>query len=179
MHKTKMNDQEKFVCRELIVLAWAASVQRSKLYDSKYGKPKDAINAFRSSLVDYFEKSLLKSYTTNCPEDQHIQNLEDFSNHGTQEGVNLLGPDGYKLGVAQKFLNLMLKYLWCIGKIPEPPHCPVDRIIISKTDLRGKMNWTEIKTTCEYKTAIGAIRETAKKAGLSIAQWELKEFFRR
>jgi hypothetical protein len=174
-----MNDREAFVYRELIVLAWGASVQRSKLYDSNCDTPKEATNAFRSSLVDFFETSLLKTYKTTCCEDEHIKNLEEFSNYGTQKGAGLLGPCGYKLGVAQKFLNLMLKYLWCVGSIPEPPHCPVDRIIISKTDLRGQLNWTELKTTCQYKNAIGAIRETAKKAGLSIAQWELKEFSRR
>jgi hypothetical protein len=54
-----------------------------------------------------------------------------------------LGELGYKYGVAQKLLNLFLKYLWCLGTIAEPPHCPVDRIIIGKTCYKDK-NWTEI-----------------------------------
>ncbi len=174
-----MNDRETFVYNELIVLAWGASVQRSKLYDSNCDTPKEVTNAFRSRLVAFFEGSLLKAYKTSCSEAQHIQNLERFSQFGTEQGRSLLGPDGYKLGVAQKFLNLILKYLWCIGEIPEPPHCPVDRIILGKTALKGKLNWTEIKTTCQYKKSIEAIRASAEKAGLSIAQWELQAFSRR
>jgi hypothetical protein len=32
-------------------------------------------------------------------------------------------------GIAQKMLNLYLKYMWSLGNIQEPPHFPVDRII--------------------------------------------------
>lgn len=174
-----MNNREKFLYNELILLAWGASVQRSNLYKPNFDSQKKLTGAFRKTLVNFFEESLLKSYINPCEEDTHIDNLEMFAAFGTTAGSGYLGPDGYKLGVAQKFLNLMLKYLWCIGTISEPPHCPVDRIIISRTELKGKMNWTEIKTTCEYKKAIGAIKKSANEAGLSVAQWELKVFSRR
>lgn len=174
-----MTNREKFVYNELMLLAWEASVQRSNLYNPSFDTRKETKGAFRKSLVDFFEKSLFGSYINPCEENAHIDNLERFAAFGTTAGSGLLGPDGYKLGVAQKFLNLMLKYLWCIGTISEPPHCPVDRIIIGRTELKGKMNWTEIKTTCEYIEAIGAIRKSANEAGLSVAQWELKVFSRR
>jgi hypothetical protein len=174
-----MNNQKEFIFRELLILAWSASVQRAKLYVPSGKNIEDSASAFRDRLVNYFNQELLNSYKTTCSEEKHIQNLLIFSNYGTQQGCRMLGPDGYKLGVAQKFLNLILKYLWCIGEIPEPPHCPVDRIIIGKTALRGKVNWTEIKKPCQYKKAIEAIREVALKERLSLAKWELKTFSRR
>jgi hypothetical protein len=36
----------------------------------------------------------------------------------------------FRVGTAQKALNLYLKYLWCLGEIKTPPHCPFDRGII-------------------------------------------------
>lgn len=97
---------------------------------------------------------------------------------GTRAGQKLLASEGYKFGVAQNLMNLLLKYLWCLGYIPEPPPCPVDRIILSKTSLRGKLNWTQIQSADEYRKAISAIQKVACQERLSIAQWELREFGR-
>ena len=36
----------------------------------------------------------------------------------------------FRIGVAQKALNLYLKHLWCLDWIYEPPHCPFDNGII-------------------------------------------------
>lgn len=83
----------------------------------------------------------------------------------------------YKYGVAQKLLNLALKYYWCLGYIPEPPHCPVDRIIIDKTQLKGKVNWTEIEDEHEYRQVIEAVRKIAGTE--SLARWELLNYGRR
>ncbi|MBN3196976.1 hypothetical protein [Pectobacterium versatile] len=87
--------------------------------------------------------------------------------------------DGYKFGVAQKLLNLLLKYLWCLGNIPEPPYCPVDRIILEKTSFRGKVNWTIITRTSEYQRAICAIKPIAQSCDLSIAECECQFYARR
>lgn len=82
----------------------------------------------------------------------------------------------YNIGIAQKLLNLQLKYLWCAGFIGVPPHCPVDRIIISKTYLRDRFNWTQIDGISEYQKAIEAIRSVAQHK--SIAVWELENYDR-
>ncbi len=86
---------------------------------------------------------------------------------------------GYRIGHAQKTLNLVLKYRWCLGLVPEPPHCPIDRIVLSKTTLANKLNWTEMDRIEEYDEAIRAVRVCAQATGQSIARWELATFERR
>ncbi|SDJ63273.1 hypothetical protein SAMN05216338_105731 [Bradyrhizobium sp. Rc2d] len=49
---------------------------------------------------------------------------------GSQSSPTPLRDGIYWYVVAQKVLNLLLKYYWCLARIPEPPYCPIDRIII-------------------------------------------------
>ncbi len=60
----------------------------------------------------------------------------------TTEFKDILFGNGFRVGIAQKALNLYLKYLWCLGKITEPPHCPFDSIIIS--EIKCNIKWTEM-----------------------------------
>ncbi len=78
--------------------------------------------------------------------------------------------------MAQKLLNLYLKYLWCMGHVAEPPHCPVDRIILAETTLRDRLNWTKITTREQYMSAINALRQVATAQGQSLAVWELLNY---
>ncbi|MFY3919845.1 hypothetical protein ACOTI7_20975 [Achromobacter xylosoxidans] len=81
----------------------------------------------------------------------------------------------FRHGVAQKLVNIHLKYLWAAGVIPEPPHCPIDGII---RDLAGlKYDWTVSDSVAEYEAAIAELRVRAQPRTLAI--WELQEFRRR
>ena len=97
---------------------------------------------------------------------------------GEEFGAILRG-GRYRYSSAQKLLNLYLKYQWCLGHVAEPPHCPVDRIVLSMTSLKNKANWTEIDSRHEYMQLIDAIREQADRDGLSIAAWEMTNYRRR
>lgn len=175
-HQTQ---KQKFILGELTILAWAASVQRAKLYDTRL-KPEDRRSLdFRAKVLKFVQSQLLPQYAKQCTEEQHITNIQALADFGTRAGQGLLCADGYKFGVAQKLLNLLLKYLWCLDQIPEPPHCPVDRLVLDKTSLRGKLNWTSITQAAEYRRAICAIDAVAKKSGLSIAEWEVQFYARR
>ena len=66
---------------------------------------------------------------------------------GNKIGSDVLGQLSYKYGIAQKFINLSLKYHWCLDLIQEPPHCPIDSTIINKTKYRGNLNYTNYKKT--------------------------------
>lgn len=175
----QFTEQQKFVYAEVSILAWNASVQRANLYNQNISYADREIEPFRSAVMEYIKTSLLSDYLNSCTEEAHIDNIKKLSELGTEKGAGLLGPNGYKLGVAQKLLNLLLKYLWCLGHIPEPPHCPIDRIILGRTSLKGKVNWTQLLSVEEYKEAITAIKKVAEQKQLSIAQWELREFERR
>ena len=174
-----LNPQQMFIYREVTILAWGASVQRAKLYNPDIPSEERKNDVFRASVLSFIETNLLPKYKTGCSEADHVANIQSLVNFGTKAGGDLLGSDGYKFGVAQKLLNLLLKYLWCLGHLTEPPHCPVDRIVLAKTTLRDKLNWTEIKDVAKYNEAIEAIRVVANADKLSLPQWELHSYSRR
>lgn len=165
--------KQEFLSTEIWSAAWAASVQRAKLYsEGSSGR-----QAFRSHIKTYFDDRFLREYEAGCPEDRHYENIANLVAFGTQFSPSPLMRGVYRYGVAQKLMNLALKYYWCLGRVKEPPHCPVDRIVIEKTRLKGKLNWTEIKEESEYRKVIAAIREVAGDE--SLARWELLNYRRR
>ena len=79
----------------------------------------------------------------------------------------------YNIGTAQKLLNVLAKFYWTAGFIVEPPHCPIDSIILKKLKL-NKIKFTKIDDIRVYKKIIKAINEI--KGDRSIAVWELQEY---
>jgi hypothetical protein len=171
--------QQRFISEQLGILAWAASVQRAKLYNPAVRREDRDTETFRAGILAYVERELLPQYVSAVAESAHIANIERLAAFGATSGIPLLGPLGYKFGVAQKLLNLLLKYQWCLGHVSEPPHCPVDRIVLDKTPLRGRLNWTEIVSPEQYMSAISALKQVAGPLSLSLAQWELAHYVRR
>jgi len=167
-----LTKEQTFIIDELWILAWAASVQRANVFvEGAQNKAE-----FRKQLVDHIIEKILPLYKERCTDQQHNQNIAGLVKFAEQIKPSPLRGRVYKYGVAQKLLNLSLKYYWCFGLIPEPPHCPVDRIIIAKTHLRKKVNWTEIRNKDEYSRVIEAIRKVAD--GESLARWELSNYER-
>ena len=172
-------DQKKleFLVTELWILAWGASVQRANLY--KKGSDKSKTDSFRKKIIDYLKSEVLPKYKNQITEDHHYKNIEDLIKFANENNNGFLSEDGYRYGVAQKLLNLVLKYHWCLGLIKEPPHCPVDRVVINKTKYKGNINWTHIKQKSEYEKVIENIKRLAENNNISVPLWELKEFSRR
>lgn len=168
----------KFLADQFSAMAWAASVQRANLYATSQTDVTPTLESFRHQVTAMVETDFLPQYKIATSEPRHLENLNALVERGTQLGGKLLGSTGYKLGVAQKYLNLLLKYHWCYGAIAEPPHCPIDRVVLSKTRLRNSMNWTQMTEQTEYEHAIDAVREEARKLGSSIAKWELHAYQR-
>ena len=120
--RTQLTAEQAFVVDELWILAWGASVQRAHLYADRNSSNNNRFNAL---IKNYVFDELLKYYVAGCTEEQHYACISQLVSYGTQLGSTFL-LKGYKYGVTQKLLNLALKYYWCSGHIPEPPHCPVD-----------------------------------------------------
>jgi hypothetical protein len=141
--------KRKYIVSELWILAWNASVQRANLYNAsvkRTGAPDKRIAGFKTAVIGFIEDKLQPQYLEKCTEEQHYKNIAALIKFANQKDPGILGKDGYKYGVAQKLLNLVLKYLSCLDIITStPPHCPVDRIVIDKTKYRGMKNWTEIQ----------------------------------
>jgi len=172
-----MSKKKEFLKAEFWMLSWNGSVQHAGLY-KKNSKEKDR-RTFRREIIAYIEKELLPKYKNKVTSKIHCKNIEDLSKKGSElESGKKVLKDKYKIGVAQKLLNLQLKYLWCRGKVERPPHCPVDRVIIDKTKHKGTA-WTKIKSIEQYKEVIQSIEEVQEESGISsLSEWELKNFER-
>ena len=164
-----------FILSELWILSWSASVQRANLFNKEATEYQR--RQFRNEIISFLNNDILPQYERDISEEQHVLNIQQLSDEGTIKGGDILGLEGYKIGVAQKLLNLQLKYLWCLGLISEPPHCPVDRIIINETDLKDPISWTKITDISEYLQVIFALKRIAGYKSLAV--WELEIYNRR
>jgi hypothetical protein len=109
-------------------------------------------------------------------EQQHVEFIAQTAERFSRAHAGSLHRGRLRFGVAQKLINLHLKYLWVAGVVPaEPPHCPLDGIV---RDLAGlQYDWTTSDSRDEYVEAIAQLREVARPRSLSV--WELEEFRRR
>lgn len=173
--------QLNFLISELLVLAWSASVQRANAYKTpvKVDDKRPKVQAFRVELLKFMEQDLLPHYRSKCSEHQHISNLLSLVEFGTRIGGDLFDARGYRLGIAQKFLNMVLKSLWALDLIPEPPHCPVDSVVSKYVPRKARVTWTQLTEIEKYMGVIEALKLVAAKQGLTVAEWELQHFERR
>lgn len=126
--------------------------------------------AIRAALADFEVQ-----YSETPDEDVHIQNIITLSDSiSLHHGKALNGR--LRIGTAQKALNLYLKYLWCLGRIKEPPHCPIDAIVLASLPGVADIRWTQIDTIADYKRCIDAVRQAANESRISIAEWELRRW---
>ena len=173
---------KRFLHSEFWLHSWKAAMPRPrKLYDPEATEPER--KKFRQYVSAYCEKYLLHQYKTDeVSAADHCKNIEKLQSHVNHEYPykKVLYGSHFNIGVAQKLLNLQLKYLWCMGEIKTPPHCPVDSIIQKKIKSKDRCNWTEIDSIPRYEKVIKAITEQATKDGYkSIAEWELCKYRRR
>ena len=171
----QMQSQKDFLKAEFWMSSWSASVQRSRLYSDRAGSD-PARKIFQARVQSFVDEKLLPKYANGCKEADHYLNIRALEKLGSQYGIDILY-NGYPFGVAQKLLNVYLKYQWCSGWISEPPHCPIDRTILAKLKLENRFIWTTMKES-DYRAAIDELKGVALQGGLSPARWELNEFRR-
>ena len=166
--------KNEFLMHEFFILSIGGAFQRGNVYEKK-NVSEDERKEFRKEL----EKELIeisKSYINGeVASEKHIENINKLINFS--KGKKILNDERLKFGIAQKLLNLYLKYLWCSEKIKIPPHCPFDRIILEK--LGVKDNWTQMDNLESYKKWIESAKIVSEKNNLKIAEWELGAFNRR
>jgi hypothetical protein len=136
---------------------------------------------------------IAEDYRVPVVEEAHLRNIELLADRVSSSCGELLcestmrccsgvasppskGNRRFRIGSAQKALNLFLKYLWCLGEVREPPHCPFDRRIIERLPKGVQCNWTQCNDIEHYNRWVAAAQEEAKKDSLSLAQWELCTF---
>ena len=94
-----------------------------------------------------------------------------------QENSILRSP-GFKISHAQKSLSVFLKHIWCLGLIPRPPQCPIDRIILSNLSSYDRkynnFSWTKVNTIEEHRQIIQDLQNLCREEPM--AEWELLAF---
>lgn len=166
------NAMTNFIKNEIFILTISGAFGRNSVY--KVGISEKTKSKFREKikllLIDLEEK-----YLKTVKESDHLAILDKLKENIEVQSREILRDDHITFGTTQKLLNLYLKYLWCLGLINEPPHCPIDRTILNKIK-DYKTSWTKMEREgyCQAIEMIKLIKGTN-----SIAEWELKEFGRK
>lgn len=164
-----------FLIEEIWLLTFGGAFQHSGIYKAKT-KEKER-TYFRTKLRGFIEHVILVTYENEVDDIQHLENIKSICEYTANFEEILKAP--INIGISQKLLNLALKYYWCLGILPEPPHFPVDRIIQLKIYKQPLVNWTQLICTDIYMQIVNDVRVLAKKENQSVAHWELVNFDRR
>jgi len=167
-----MNEpQEQFIIDEFFDCTVRGAFQRARIYRPEAGERARA--KFREALRSSLTKRAVE-YSEPVSEDDHVANIVSLADELSDGHTDVLVNGRFRIGVAQKALNLYLKYLWCIGKATTPPHCPFDAVVIQMLVDCGSMNWTKLDSAAEYRMLVTAAKTRA--AGKTLAEWELETY---
>jgi hypothetical protein len=161
--------KEKFLKNEFLTMSVHGALGRSKTY-SKHVSELDK-SRFRIALREKL-KEVGDHYIFQIPEKEHLSKIKKIADDLTSSYPHCLKNRRFRIGIAQKALNLYLKYIWCFGLIPEPPHCPFDSIVISYLHDCTDLKWTSIDTIVEYKRLVKSAKMISKDKLLPV--WELE-----
>jgi hypothetical protein len=172
-----MDYKMEFLRQTALFNAIGAAFQRARIY-SENATPEMKYNLKRDlgSYLCNFENQ----YRSITSSQAHFENIETLANNLSQKHGTYLKDGNFRIGVAQKALNIYLKLIWCYGWIPEPPHCPVDSIVLAEIG-DTKTKWTKMTELRAYQNAIESIRFHIHQYvdGKSLPQWELEIWTKR
>ncbi len=157
--------QERFLRDEFFSLTLMATVQRANVYVA--GGDAAEKGNFQQALRSSLER-LEAFYCETVSEEDHIRNILALSDGLSTDHANVLAGKRFRIGTAQKALNLYLKYLWCLGKVSAPPHCPFDFRVISKLPECRGMSWTALDDPTQYRKLVTAARARAGNMSLAV-----------
>lgn len=177
--------KERGMCRFLIDEALAASVIAAFAHAGLYAEgASDTVKAELRGDLKRRLRGLGNAYRRETPTSGgHVLSIvrlaDELSNtHAAILRGNSRGQPRFRIGIAQKALNLYLKYLWCMKVIQRPPHCPFDRIVLDKlakfVDGDPLEPWIQMDSCAEYRRYVAAAERARKAASFdSLAEWEL------
>lgn len=178
-----------FLNDEIWILTFGGGFQRANVYKGKKVSTEER-KAFRKALRNHIENLVNNQYQGKIDAEKHIENIQSIVNlsQHTSFGETSIA---INFGVAQKLLNLYLKYSWCSGRIKiVPVHFPVDRLIQGKLNKEAKeaglpgiklKAWTQFEDKEDYEKVIEFAKtvRAQKYPKLSLAEMELEIFTRR
>lgn len=173
------NHRKGFIRKELWLLTYSAAFQHALIYTKLDKVREKERREFKEGMFEWCNQLVKSQYHDEVSEEQHIENIKDLINYTSEYIPEILDNRRIKFGIAQKILNLYLKYLWCIGDIPVPPHFPVDRIIQDLLKLPERFSWTKMDCAEEYKLIIEQAKKVQMEKGYkTLAELELYHYQR-
>jgi hypothetical protein len=177
----KMTKPE-FIESELLNLTINGAFQRANVYAVEIDEGDPRRNDVRRKLKELLRELVSHTYKTEVSEAEHELKIQQLANDLTNEFARdgILRDAEFRIGISQKALNLFLKYLWCVDRIPMPPHCPFDDMIIAKLCLsdkdKARYRWTKIRSLAEYQFLVERAKSIKGDKYNSLAEWELAEW---
>ena len=168
-----MDLQRTFLAGEFFGLSLQGATQRAGIY-----KP-EASEADRKEVHMHLREHLeqcLDQYKEEADDIVHCKNIERIAKSLTRRHAGLLRDNRFRIGPTQKALNLYLKYMWCIGEVERPPHCPIDSVVIKAAGLPETIKWTQFMRIEEYMAVVNRLRQLVSP--LPLAEWELRAWVR-
>lgn len=164
-------DKLKFIRSQIFSMSVSGALSRGRGNPVYRGKiSDDRKNDFKVFLKEKLEGCEF-IYKKGVSSEQHTKNIDSLRieiNNKYKEILNI------HFGRVQKLFNLYLKYLWILGLIKDPPHCPFDSIVIKELKTNVPV-WTSHDFKEEhYKKLVESAKNRSREKGLSIARWELK-----
>jgi hypothetical protein len=160
LQKVRVADPNKAMINSL-----RAALQRNKVYSTSSNQQDRS--RFRLAWSKLIAKSSAK-YSQPVEDGPHCETIAQISQELSDEFAQILEGGKLRFGTSQKAFNLYLKFLWRLGQIQMPPHCPVDGIVLRKASITG--SWTQSDSMEEYMRWIGMLRKLARP--LTLAEWE-------
>ena len=168
-------NRDQFLEREFAAMSIIAGfATRDRLWPV-YGDADTQGRDETKALVRQLLFALGHRYADTVPDEmRHVIEIAAFAEEVTEARGHCLHLGTLRFGVAQKVVNLYLKYLWLAGLCAEPPHCPIDGIVRDRAGL--SYSWTRSDDVDEYWRAIADLK--GKAGSDTLAVWELSEFQR-
>jgi hypothetical protein len=125
----------------------------------------------RNEWAKLIEEAVKKYKTTGTSDEAHCCTIGNIADILSERFGKHLVYGRMRYGMSQKAFNLYLKFLWRLGYIPMPPHCPIDGIVLRSAKLEG--SWTKSDCPKEYINWIIALRAFAHPHPIGNWEYEL------
>jgi hypothetical protein len=173
MNDRFLEDEKVKTEEDAIKKALQGALKRNKTYKAEVTEREK--REFRRSFEDllrHHSNSYIQALVP-IADDQHCETIGNIARDLTRVFADSLVNGRLRFGTSQKALNLYLKYIWRLKGTVPPPHCPIDRIVLSAGRIADA--WTKYDSKEQYMTWINLLR--GKFALESLAEWEY-EFWR-
>lgn len=152
--------------------AISAAVQHNKLYNGVEKKGRKAIRLHWSNLlIELSDRYALENWNEDKYEEEIVR-LKEAMNAEFTASID------FRISHSQKSISVFFKHLWCLDLLPQPPQCPVDRIILTRANAPyAQRSWGYVNDLEAHREKYNLIREKASIDGFeNVVQWELENF---